>query len=80
MREEFISIFMKEKTLHNVTRIRSRISPLIKTNFSEIYIKEEMLKKCYGQKASGDKMKKVRFYEPKFSHFDLDGSREENMS
>eukprot|EP00349_Pseudokeronopsis_sp_Brazil_P010087 CAMPEP_0202977856 /NCGR_PEP_ID=MMETSP1396-20130829/84493_1 /ASSEMBLY_ACC=CAM_ASM_000872 /TAXON_ID= /ORGANISM="Pseudokeronopsis sp., Strain Brazil" /LENGTH=298 /DNA_ID=CAMNT_0049716673 /DNA_START=624 /DNA_END=1520 /DNA_ORIENTATION=+ len=80
MRDEFVRVFKKEKTLQNVQGIRSRICPLVKTNFSEIYIKEEMLKRCYGKKESGDQVKKVRFLELAISHYDLDGSREEIMS
>lgn len=61
IKDEFRQVFIKEKTLHSPAKIRSRIMPIIRSNISDIYIKAEMLRRCYGFENNDYLRKKVSF-------------------
>eukprot|EP00347_Sterkiella_histriomuscorum_P005716 403355542 len=52
---------LQQKTLHTALGLRTRLIPVVGCTTSEIYIKAEMLRRCYGQKAPENQIKKVRF-------------------
>ncbi|TNV83298.1 hypothetical protein FGO68_gene1773 [Halteria grandinella] len=60
-RTDFRKVFKQEQSLHNALGLRSRLMPVIASSSSAIYIKQEMLRRCYAPKAAVDRKKRVRF-------------------